>query len=166
LTNRATDDPLGVLLVSADEVMIGEWSPRRVEELERHELPLTDAVETELLGPSYAHPRGSGEKATAARSSSQRDLWERRLEDHRVRFARSVAADTAKIAKTRGWDAVLVLGDPRRAGPASEELDRAGVRAVPIASVLDWMRPAALAKRLAHEVEKVRAEVPRRGARR
>jgi hypothetical protein len=147
---------MGVLLVSADAATIGEWSPRRVESLEERELELTDAVETELLGPSYSHPRGSGEKATAARSSSQRDLWERRMEEHRVKFARAAAADTAKIAKSRGWDAVLVLGDPRRGGPACEELERAGVDAVPIASVLDWMRPAALAKRLAPDVERVR----------
>lgn len=154
----ANERPIGVLLVSADAATIGEWSPRRVEELERRELPLTEAVETELLGPSYSHPRGSGEKATAARSSGQRDLWERRMEDHRIRFARSAAADAARLAKTRGWDAVLVLGDPRRAVPACEELDRAGVPAVPIASVLDWMRPAALAKRLTPEVERLRAE--------
>lgn len=162
----SNDRPLGVLLVSAEAATIGEWSPRRVEELEKRELPLTEAVETELLGPSYSHPRGSGEKATASRSSSQRDLWERRMEEHRVRFARSAAVDTGKIARARGWDLVLVLGDPRRAGPACEELARAGVTAVPIASVLDWMRPAALAKRLAPEVERARAELPGRSRRR
>jgi hypothetical protein len=161
-----SNDLVGVLLVSADGATIGEWSPRRVEQLEKRELPLTDAVETELVGPSYAHPRGSGEKATAARSSSQRDLWERRMEEHRIRFARSVADDTAKIARSRGWDAVLVLGDPRRAGPACEELARMGVHAVPIASVLDWMRPAALAKRLAPDVDRARAETRARARRR
>jgi hypothetical protein len=87
------------------------------------------------------------------------------MEEHRVRFARSAATDTARVARTRGWDAVLVLGDPRRAGPACEELDKAGVPAVPIASVLDWMRPSALAKRLAPDVERVRAEVAWRNAR-
>jgi Bacterial archaeo-eukaryotic release factor family 10 len=157
---------VGVLLVSADGATIGEWHARRVEVLRKLELPVTEAAEHELLGPSYSHPRGSGEKATAARSSSQRDLWERRMDEHRVRFARSAAGDAAKIAKSRGWDIVLVLGDPRRAGPASEELEHARVRAVPIDSVLDWMRPAALAKRLAPEVEKARESLARSAARR
>lgn len=148
---------VGVLLVSADGASVGEWTPRRVEELRAFELPVTDAVEHELVGPSYSHPRGSGEKATAARSSNQRDLWERRMDEHRVRFTRSAAADTAKLAKSRGWDAVLVLGDPRRAGPARDELERAGVQAIPIDSVLDWMRPAALAERLAPDVERIRS---------
>jgi hypothetical protein len=160
----SADSTVGVLLVSADEATIGEWQPRRVEELHKLELPVTEAAEHELVGPSYSHPRGSGEKATASRSSNQRDLWERRLDEHRVRFSRSAAASAARIAKSRGWEAVLVLGDPRRAVPACDELERAQVRAVPVDSVLDWMRPAALAKRLAPVAEQALAAAskPRR----
>ena len=157
----SSDAGVGVLLVSAEGATIGEWQPRRVEELRRLELPVTEAVEHELVGPSYSHPRGSTEKATAARSSSQRDLWERRMDEHRVRFTRSVAVLAAKIAKGRGWATVLVLGDPRRTGPACEELARARVPAVPIDSVLDWMRPAALAKRLAPQAEQALAGLAR-----
>src|SRR5512147_1510628 len=102
------DAPAGVLLVSADRARIGEWHARRVEELESLDLETTDAAEHELVGPSYSHPRGSAEKATAARSSTQRDLWERRLEEHRERFARSAAAEAAREAKRRDWDLVLV----------------------------------------------------------
>lgn len=79
------------------------------------------------------------------------------MDEHRVRFARSAAADAARIAKRRGWQAVLVLGDPRWAKPACEQLARARVRAVPIDVVLDWMRPAALAKRLTPHVERALA---------
>jgi hypothetical protein len=153
------DAPVGLLLVSADEATIAEWRPRKVEELRRRELALTEAAEHELLGPSYSHPRGSGEKAGAARSSAQRDLWERRMEKHRVRFARSVAGDVAREVKRRGWEVVLVLGDPRRAGPAYDELRRRGIAAVRSNHVLDWLRPAALAARLAPEVARARAEV-------
>jgi hypothetical protein len=156
-----SDSAVGLLLVSADGATIAEWHPRRVEEVRRLELGLTEAAEHELVGPSYSHPRGSGEKATAARSSSQRDLWERRMEEHRARFARSAAGATARAAKARGWDLVLVLGDPRRAVPACEELHRHGVEAVRSELVLDWLRPAALASRLAPEVERARAELTR-----
>jgi len=148
---------VGVLIVSAEGATIAEWHPRRVEEVRKLELPVTEAVEHELGGSSYSHPRGSAERATAARSSNQRDLWERRLDEHRIRFTRSAADDAARIARRRAWRAVLVLGDPRRAKPACEQLARAGVRAVPIDVVLDWMRPAALARRLAPEVERVLA---------
>jgi release factor family 10 len=155
----SSDSTVGLLLVSADSATIAEWNPRRVEELRTLELGLTEAEEHELIGPSYSHPRGSGEKALDTRSSAQRDLWERRLEDHRARFARSAAADAAATAKKRGWDLVLVVGDPRRIRPAYDELERQHVRAVTSDRVLTWMRPAALARRLAPDVERARAEL-------
>jgi hypothetical protein len=151
-----------VLLVSADRARIGEWHSRRVDELDTLELEPTEAEEHELLGPSYSHPRGSAEKATAARSSAQRDLWERRLEEHRERFARSAAAETARAAKHRAWDVVLVHGDPRRTRVALDELHRHGVSAVGSDLVLDWLRPAELAERLAPEVEAARADLAQR----
>lgn len=154
------------MLVSADAATIAEWHPRKVQEIRKLELELPEAAAHELVGPSYSHPRGSGEKASAARSSAQRDLWERRVEDHRVRFARSAAADAARAAKARGWDLVLVLGDPRRAGPACKELRRRGVEAVRSELVLDWLRPAALATRLAPEVARARSQLGRAGTRR
>jgi hypothetical protein len=156
-----SDSTAGLLLVSGEGATIAEWHPRRVEEVQKLELGLTEAAEHELVGPSYAHPRGSGERATTARSSSQRDLWERRMESHRARFARSAAAAAARAARTRGWDVVLVLGDPRRTRPASEELRRNGVHAVRSQLVLDWLRPAALASRLAPEIERARAGLAR-----
>lgn len=154
-----SDPPAGVLLVSADRARIGEWHSRRVDELESLELEPTEAAEHELLGPSYSHPRGSGEKSTATRSSAHRDLWERRLEEHRERFARLAGAHAAREAKRREWDVVLVHGDPRRTRAALDELRRQGVSAVASDLVLDWLRPAALAERLAPEVEAARAEL-------
>jgi hypothetical protein len=153
--------PAGVLLVSADRARIGEWNTRRVEELESLELETTDASDHELVGPSYSHPRGSAEKATATRASAQRDLWERRLEEHRERFARSAGARAAEAAKRHDWDLVLVHGDPRRTRAALEELARSGVAAYRSDLVLDWLRPAALAERLAPEVEAARAALDR-----
>ena len=161
MTRAAHDSATGVMLVSADGATIAEWHPRKVEEVHKLQLELPEAAEHELVGPSYSHPRGSGETASASHSSAQRDLWERRVEDHRARFARSAAADAARAAKRRGWDLVLVLGDPRRAGPACDELRRRGVVAARSALVLDWLRPAALATRLAPEVERARAELAR-----
>jgi Bacterial archaeo-eukaryotic release factor family 10 len=158
------DAAAGIVLVSADAATIAEWHPRAVEEIRKLDLDLTEAEEHELVGPSYSHPRGSAEKAAAARSSAQRDLWRRRLEAHRARFARSAAAAAARTARGRGWDLVLVLGDPRRARPACEELRRRGIAAVRSELVLDWLRPAALASKLAPEVARARAEVYKSGS--
>ena len=157
---RAGNDvPTGLLLVSGEGATIAEWHPRRVEVLRKLELGLTEAEEHERAGGSYSHPRASAEKGRAALAGSQRDLWQRRLEDHRARFARSAADAAARTADARGWDLVLVLGDPRRTRPAVEELERHDVRAVRSDLVLDWLRPAALASRLAPEVERARARL-------
>ena len=152
-----TDAPVGLLLVSGEGATIAEWHPRKVEMLRKLELGLTEAEEHERAGGSYSHPTAPGDKGRAALAGSQRDLWERRLDEHRARFARSAAETTARTAQGRGWDLVLVLGDPRRTGPAVEELGRHNVEAVRSDLVLDWLRPAALAERVAPEVERARA---------
>jgi Bacterial archaeo-eukaryotic release factor family 10 len=154
-----TDVPAGLLLVSGEGATIAEWHPHRVEVLRKLELRLTEAEEHERAGGSYSHPTAPGDKGRAALAGSQRDVWERRLEEHRIRFARSAAETAARTAHGRGWDLVLVLGDPRRTGPAAEELERHGLEAVRSDLVLDWLRPAALASRVAPEVERARASV-------
>jgi hypothetical protein len=158
MNGRAGNDvQTGLLLVSGEGATIAEWHPRRVEVLHKLELSLTEAEEHERAGRSYSHPRAAAEKGRAALAGSQRDVWERRLEDHRSRFARSAADTAARTAGSRGWDLVLVLGDPRRTAPAAEELERHGIRAVQSKLVVDWLRPAALASKLAPEVERARA---------
>lgn len=154
---------VGLLLVSAEEATIAEWQPRRVEILRRQELRRTEAEEHEAADRSISRPRRSGDTKAAPHASGRRDLWERKLEDHRARFARAAADSAARTAKRRGWEIVLVLGDPRRAVPAVKELTKRGVGACRSELVLDWLRPAALASRLQPEVERARAEVARAG---
>lgn len=164
---RAPRNPaVGLLLVSAEEATIAEWHPQRVEILRKQELGRTEAEEHELVGPSISRPRHSGDTNAAPHASGRRDLWERKLEGHRERFARAAADSAARTALSRRWDVVLVLGDPRRAVPAAEELAKKGVGAVRSELVLDWLRPAALASRLEPEVERARAEVARTSRRR
>jgi hypothetical protein len=152
-----SDSPVGLLLVSAEGATVAEWHPRRVDVLQKLELGLTEAEEHERAGGSYSHPRAAGEKARANLAGSQRDLWERRLDEHRTRFARTAAETTARVAQARGWEFVLVLGDPRRTAPAADALEHHGIETARSELVLDWLRPAALASRLAPEIERVRA---------
>lgn len=161
-----TDAPVGLLLVSGEGATIGEWHPRRVEVLRKLDLELTEAEEHEREGGSYSHPTAAGDKGRSALAGSQRDQWVRRLDEHRARFARTAAEAAARSAQSRGWDLVLVLGDPRRTGPALEELERHNVDAARSDLVLDWLRPAALAERVAPEVERARASLqPAQGRR-
>jgi hypothetical protein len=153
------DVPAGLLLVSGEGATIAEWHPRHVEVLQKLELGSTEAEEHERAGHSYSHPHAPADKGRAALAGSQRDVWERRLEEHRARFARSAAESAARAAQARGWDLVLVLGDPRRTGPAADELERHGVEAARSDLVLDWLRPAALASRVAPEVERARSSL-------
>jgi hypothetical protein len=155
---------VGLLLVSAEEATIAEWRPRRVEILRKQELGRTEAEEHERDDRSISRPRRSGETKSAPHASGRRDLWERKLEDHRARFAREAAGSAARTAQRRGWEIVLVLGDPRRAVPAAKELTKRGIGAFRSQLVLDWLRPAALASRLQPEVERARAELARAGS--
>jgi hypothetical protein len=108
----------------------------------------------ELLGPAASHPKGGGEGAPAFRSSQQRDLYEHRLESHRVAFVRGVAARSAAVARTRGWPLVIVLGDPRLGRPAAEELRHAGVEVERSDRLLGWMTHPELARAVGPEVER------------
>jgi hypothetical protein len=64
-------------------------------------------------------------------------------------------------AQALGWDAFSFSAIPGGPYPRAKELERHGVRAAHSELVLDWLRPAALASRLAPEVEKARADPAR-----
>ena len=98
---------VGLLLVSAEEATIAEWQPRGVEILRKQELRRNEAEEHEADDRSLSRPRRSGATKTAPHASGRRDLWERRLEDHRARFARTAAGSAAQTAQRRGWEIVL-----------------------------------------------------------
>ncbi len=155
---READAVVGLLLVSADGARLDEWRHGTTEEIERFELgdPMRD--HHELLGPAASHPKGRGEGAPAFRSSQQRDLYEHRLEDHRVAFVRDAATRSASVARKRGWPLVIVLGDPRLGGPAADELRRAGVEVERSNRLLGWMTHPELARAIGPEVERTLLE--------
>ena len=121
------DPHAGLLLVFGDGARLDEWRPGAAEEVERFDFGTPMADSHELQGPAASHPRGSGERAPGTHSSPQRDLFERRLEQHRVAFVRDVAATATVVARERRWPLVLVLGDPHLTAPAAEVLRHGGV---------------------------------------
>jgi hypothetical protein len=143
----------GLLLLSHEGGRLDEWHPRRTEEIERFELGHPMDGSHELRGPSASHPKGTGEGAPGFRSSQQRDLYEQRLELHRIAFSRTVAARCVEVARERGWRFVLVLGDPHLTGPAAAVLRKGGLEVEESARLLGWMRHAQLASAVGPEVE-------------
>ncbi len=158
-TCAGTDPVVGLLLVSAEGVRLDEWRRGSTEEVRAYRLGEPMRNSHELLGPAASHPKGAGEGAPAFRSSQQRDLYEARLEKHRVALVRDVAAEAAATARARGWALVLVLGDPRLATPATDVLDRAGVPFERSSKVLGWMTHHRLASAVAGEIEQALARV-------
>jgi Bacterial archaeo-eukaryotic release factor family 10 len=152
------DAVVGLLLVSGEGARLDEWRPGTTEEIERFELGEPMRHHHELLGPAASHPKGRGEGAPAFRSSRQRDLFEHRLEEHRVAFVRGAAARAAAVSRTRGWPLVIVLGDPRLGGPAAEELRRAGVAVERSERLLGWMTHPELARAIGPHVERTLLE--------
>ena len=150
---HAADLTAGLLLLSGDGARLEEWRPNATLEVERFQLGAPMAGSHELRGPSASHPKGSGEAAPGFRSSQQRDLYERRLEQHRVAFVRDLSARCARLAREREWRLVLVLGEPHLTGPAAEVLRKDGVEATESNRLLSWMTPAELARAIGPEVE-------------
>lgn len=152
------DARVGLLLVSADGARLDEWRHGSTEEIQSFELgePMRD--HHELLGPAASHPKGGGEGAPSFRSSQQRDLFEHRLDEHRVAFVRDAAAQSATVARKRGWPLVIVLGDPRLGRPAAAELRHVGIEAERSDRLLGWMTHPELARTVEPEVERLLLE--------
>ena len=155
---READSTVGLLLVSRDGARLDEWRRGATAEVERFELGEPMADSRELRGPAASHPKGGGEGAPGTRSSQQRDLFERRLEQHRIAFVRDVAARSVVVARERAWPLVLVLGDPHLGGPAAEVLRHGGVEVERSGRHLSWLTHHELAKAVGPEVERALLE--------
>lgn len=148
--------PAGLLLVSEEELRVWEWRLGRVEEL--RSIPVLEPGDRrQLLGPSAAHPRSSPQAGSGFHVGQQRDLYERRAEEGRMRFL-AHAAHVPELARERGWDEVVLGGDESLAGGILEHLqERDGVEAVLEPRLLGWLAPAALAAAITPMIEEERA---------
>ena len=159
------DSYAGLLLVFGDGARLDTWRPGSTVEVEQFEFGEPMAGSHELQGPAASHPRGSGERAPGTHSSSQRDLFERRLEQHRVVFVREVAGKCLAVARERGWPLVLVLGDPHLTAPAAEVLRHGGVEVEQSNRILGWKTHHELALAVGPDVERALHEHAARAAR-
>jgi hypothetical protein len=97
--------PVGIVDVGRDGIRLIETGTDGT-----HELPAipfeVGGDWSEFQGPAHAQPLRGTE------SSSQRDLFERRLGDQRSREVVHAAVKIARLAKEHGWATTLVAGDP------------------------------------------------------
>ncbi len=147
----------GVVLLSGEGMRVAEWIPGRADDVLVLDFPpLPDAKD--LRGPTASHPRGAAASAgTGARSGRQRDLHDRKVEQHRHAFVREAAGEIAGIAEHRGWRALVVLGDARLAADVGDVVGET----LPVLEVghgAQWLSPTELAEVVRPEIERVLVE--------
>jgi len=148
--------PAGVVSVSRNAVRAVHRSAETVEEVLSAEIdPATDDWRM-LAGPAGRNP------AAPQSSAPQRDLYDRRLEQHQVRGVESVARRVEEAAGERGWQLVVVTGDPRMAEPFAEALGDEAREVVIADRILDWRSPAHLVEALEPELAGARVAAERR----
>jgi hypothetical protein len=138
--------PAGLVLVSEEGLRVCEWRLGEVEELEA--IPLIEpGDQRELLGPSAAHPRGMQQAGAGFLVGQQRDLYERRAEEGRVRALAHVSA-VGDSAAERGWEEVVLAGSETLSSRLADGLRDRGELVVLEPRVLGWESPAQLAREI------------------
>ncbi len=97
--------PAGVVMVGRDGVRLVDCRYGLAEELE----PIGFDLDTE----DWRRKRGPATPGLSRRAVDQHDRFEQRIDEHLIRFLRTVAPRVAEQAEGNDWQAVLLAGDPR-----------------------------------------------------
>jgi hypothetical protein len=108
--------PVGILVATQADVRVLEQRLGVVEELMALSLEPDTSEWREMKGPAAANP------ALAQHAAPQRDLFERRLEEHRLRALDLVSRRLGELAESRGWERALAAGERRVADRLAEAL--------------------------------------------
>lgn len=109
--------PAGIAIVDRSGVRLLELAFGEAKDLGVFDFTEPTEEWRELKGPAGANP------AHIQQQASQRDLFEERLKEHIVRYAKTIASDEIpKYASRRGWDRLVVGGENRFAQPFVEAL--------------------------------------------
>ncbi len=156
--------PAGAVIVSRDAIEMVEVRLGYPERLGGPGFEGAAPDSREKKGPAAGNP------ARAQQTAPQRDRHEHHVDDRRERFLASAAATVADMAASRGWDELLLMGDPRLAGVVEDNL--AAGSSGPRVSLLDinpggltddelaaWMRGELAGLRSARRRERVQAVI-------
>ena len=139
--------PTGVVLVSAAGVSTLELRLGMLQELGSAEFEEETEDWPELKGPAAANPvRGQ-------QVVSQRDRFQRRVDDERARFLATAAKEIAATAAERSWDRVVVAGDPALTEHVVPALGAGGRDVIRVGRLLETPPRAQLAAALQPELD-------------
>ncbi|HWH14467.1 MAG TPA: VLRF1 family aeRF1-type release factor, partial [Miltoncostaeaceae bacterium] len=168
--------PVGILNVSRDGVRVVDRAFGEAEDVEFFEFDADTSEWRRKRGTSGHNPAlgtpgtggmGGGGPATGPMyqqsGTDHRDRYNRKLEDHQVRFVKDVAPQVADMAREREWGYVVLVGDPRLTRPLEEGFPPNPPFAVlPVEGTVEWQPAHELAEHvLPHVTEARRAEEAR-----
>lgn len=139
--------PVGILVATQADVRVLERRLGLVEELVSLSLEPDTSEWREMKGPAAANP------ALAQHAAPQRDLFERRLEEHRLRALDLASRQLAELAGQRGWERALVAGERRAADRLAEALAGSRLEVRVVDKNVHGLAPVEAAAALAAELE-------------
>ncbi|MBW3578505.1 MAG: hypothetical protein KY462_12335 [Actinobacteria bacterium] len=110
----------GIAVVHRRGTRLLEWNLGECQELTSEEFTIGGRLWRKKSGPAPAQP------LDARPGGQRRDEFEERVHENLLRFVRERARDVADEANSRGWDRLILAGDPRLTKPFAEELHPAG----------------------------------------
>ena len=143
--------PAGLVVVSQTAVRVLEASLGAVEELTTIQVEPDASDWREMRGPAAANP------ALAQHSAAQRDRFERRVDDRRSRLLEGAALELERERAQRGWDRLVLAGDPRVTQPFEQVLGTDHVDLAVVDRTLNSVTAAEVAEALAPDLEQVNA---------
>lgn len=123
--------PAGIAVVHKGGVRVLEWRLGEAEELTKESFTIGGREWKDKSGPAPAQPQDTRQ------GGHKRDLFENRVDENRQRFVRDRARDVAELANERGWDRLIVAGDPRLTNVFAGELNPVGQEQLTVAD-LSW----------------------------
>ena len=163
--------PTGLLNVARDGLRAVDLRAGRAEDAARFAFDERGAITKEWVGTSGHNPALGAPKLNSPRpvgaegggpstgamyqhsGSAHRDRYDRKLEDHQVRFMADAAEDLLGLARERGWERLAVAGDPRLTEPLVQALEHGGLELIQVEGIFEWQRPDQLAEALAPALE-------------
>lgn len=110
----------GIAVVHKGGVRVIEWRLGEGEELTDESFTVGGRDWREKTGPAPAQPQDTRV------GGHKRDQFEDRVDENRQRFIREHARSVAELANERGWDRLVVAGDPRLTNVFADELNPVG----------------------------------------